>query len=255
MKLLINLIKTVFLASALFGCTSPSLPDKSNDTVNQQDVNKKVGEAALRQIFNKIRNLPNTKFTGKRIVIGDSTITLKTNTEFNGQKAGNWFYTAAFSTLCNFGQAEDIIVGSIGIGSSASEAQEVCLQEWFATFGTAFTNMLHDSSGIALSNTRIFPGLMGIRGNLPEKTWLKGDDAMTKKIISKINSEIHPEINKITAININIMISSKGTIDGECRLNNQVSEALLENLKLLDWPSPEKGFLFKQFYLIKKTKY
>ena len=246
------LIKTIFLVSTLFGCTSPSPPDKSNDIVKQQDSDNKLEEAALRQFFNKIQNLPNAKFTGKRIAIGDSTITLKTITEFNGQKAGNCFYAASFSTLYNFGQAENITIGSIGIGTSASEAREVCIQEWLATFGTAFSNMLQDSSGIVLSNKEIFPGLMGIRGNLPENTWLKGDDTMTKKIISKIGSGIHPETNGIIAIDINVMISSKGVIDGECRLNSQISKTLLDNLKLLDWPSSEKAFLFKQFYLIKK---
>ena len=246
------LIQTVFLVSTLFGCTSPSPPDKSHDIVNQQDSNNKLEETALSQVFSKIRNLPNAKLTGKQIAIGDSTITLKTTTEFNGQKAGNWFYAASFSTLYNFGQAENITIGSIGIGTSANEAQEVCIQEWSATFGTAFTNMLQDSSGIVLSNIKIFPGLLGIRGNLPANTWLKGDDTMTKKIISKISSGIHPKTNGITAIDIHIMINSKGVIDGECRLNSQISKILLDSLKLLDWPSSEKGFLFKQFYLIKK---
>jgi len=243
--------KTAFLLSALLGCTSPSSPDKSSDTANQQEANDKVEEIALRQIFNKMRKLPNTKFTGKQIIRGDSTITLKVTTEFNGQKEGSWIYAAAFSTLCHFGKDEKITIGSLGIGSSAREAQDICIQEWFATFGTALINMLQNSEAIALSDKKIFPGLMGIRGNLPENTWLRGDDNMTKTIMSKIGNKIHPEPNKIISIAINIMVNNKGSIDGECRLNNQVSEELLSNLKQLKWPASEKGFLFKQFYIIK----
>jgi hypothetical protein len=248
------LLKTAFLLSALLGCTNPSSPDESSDVANQQEGNDKVEEIALRQIFDKIRKFPNTKFTGKQIIIGDSSISLKVTTEFNGQKEGSWIYAAAFSTLCHFGKDEKITIGSLGIGSSAREAQDICIQEWFATFGTAFDNMLQDSGKIVLSDKKVFPGLMGIRGNLPENTWLRGDDNMTKTIMSKIGSRIHPEPNKMISIAINIMVNNKGSIDGECRLNNQVSEELLSDLKQLNWPASEKGFLFKQFYLVKKIK-
>ena len=114
--------------------------------------------------------------------------------------------------------------------------------------------MLKDSSSIVLSDKKVFPGLMGIRGDLPGSTWLRGDDNMTKKIISKIGNRIHPKTDEITSININVMVNNKGTIDGECRLNNQDSEALLSDLKQLDWPPSEKGFLFKQFYLVKEAE-
>lgn len=252
---LMKLIVTTVLAfSALLGCTSPSPPNRSDSTAKQQGSTHSVEEIALRQIFNKISHLPNTTFTDKQILINTSSITLKEGIEFNGQEEGNWIYAAKFTTSYNSEKETDISIGSIGIGASASEAQDVCIQEWLATFGIAFTSMLQDSNAVAVSNMKIFPGLMGIRGSLPENTWLKGDDNMTKIIMSKIGSRVALETGTLIPIDIKIMVKANKAIDGECRINNQISIGLMNDLKQLDWPSSKEGFLFKQFYLIKKTK-
>lgn len=51
------------------------------------------------------------------------------------------------------------------------------------------------------------------------------------------------------------MIGKSGVIDGECRIDNEVSQNLLNDLKKLDWPPSDEGFLFKQFYLIEKANH
>ena len=76
---------------------------------------------------------------------------------------------------------------------------------------------------------------------------------MTRKIIGQLQEQIKNETTDIIPIDIKLMIGKNGVSDGECRIDNIVSSQLFENLKNLNWPSPNERFIFKQFYLIKKA--
>ncbi len=232
----------------------------STSTTNESKIDKSqvvktdsIEKVALGHLFEKISKLPKTSFKDNQILIGDSSISLKINVEFDGQKEDKWIYAANISTLYHAGSEAQINIGSIGIGSNKEEAINVCIQEWFAVFGIPFTNMLNGDKGLIVSNMKVFSGLMGIRGNLPENTWLKGDDEMTKKIVGQMQDQIKSETADIIPIDIKVMLGKNGISDGECRIGNKISGQLLENLKRLNWPTSNEGFMFKQFYLLKKV--
>jgi len=206
---------------------------------------------ALRHLFDKLTKLPKTSLKDNQILIGDTSIHLKINVEFDGQKEDKWIYAANFSSFYKASKEKQINVGSIGIGLNKNEAMDVCIQEWFAVFGIPFINMLNDKNSNSVGNMKVYSGLMGIRGTLPENTWLKADNEMTKRIISQIQEQIEKETDDIIPIDIKLMIGKNGVSEGECRINNNVSGQLLENLKQLNWPTSDQGFLFKQFYIIK----
>ena len=111
--------------------------------------------------------------------------------------------------------------------------------------------MLNGDNSIAVSNMKVFPGLMGIRGKLPENTWPKRDDEIARRIISQLQPQMRSQTGDLIPIDIKLMIGKNGVIDGECRVDNQVSTQLLNNLRQLSWPSSEEGYMFKQFYLVK----
>lgn len=186
-----NLIASIFSFSLLLGCSDNTSKIQNSKTDKSHDATIDSSEKmALQYLFNKINKLPNASLNDNEIHIGDTSIHLKINVEFDGQKEGKWIYAAKIATFYKANNDVQINVGSIGIGSTKDEAFNVCIQEWFAVFGMPFTNMLNDIESIRVSNLKIFPGLMGTRGNLPANTWLRGDDEMTKKIISKIQEEI-----------------------------------------------------------------
>jgi hypothetical protein len=251
MKSIITSILSLYI---LLSCTNSTSTTEDDETGKSQvatsDSTEKV---ALQHLFDKISKLPEVRFKDNEILIGDTSIRLKINVEFDGQKEGKYIYATNIATFYKASKETQINVGSIGIGSNKEEAINVCIQEWFAVFGIPFTNMLNGDKSISVSNMKVFSGLMGIRGNLPENTWLKGDDEMTKRIISQIQSQIKNKAGDVIPIDIKLMIGKNGVTDGECRIDNQVSIQLLNDLKQLNWPSSEEGFMFKQFYLVENA--
>jgi hypothetical protein len=248
-----NIIMSFLSLSILLGCANSSMTKNENELYNLQVITSDSTEnVALKYLFEKLSKLPNVSFKDNQILIGDTSIYLKINVEFDSQNEDKWIYAANISTFFKTDKETQINVGSIGIGSNRNEAIDVCIQEWFAVFGIPFTNMLIDDNSISEANMKIFSGLMGIRGNLPENTWLKGDNEMIKRIFSKIKEQIKKETSNIIPIDIKLIIGKNGVSEGECRINNNVSEQLLEILKQLNWPISNEVFIFKQFYLVKK---
>lgn len=249
-----SIITNVLSLSIFLSCTnSTSTTKESKIDKLQVATNDSVQKVALGHLFDKISKSSKVSFKDNQILIGDTSIRLKINVEFDGQKEGKWIYAANISTIYQTNKETQIDVGSIGIGSNKDEAINVCIQEWFAVFGIPFTNMLNGGKSLSMSNIKVFSGLMGIRGNLPENTWLKGDEEMTKKIIGQIQEQIKSETTDIIPVDMKLMIGKDGVTDGECRIGNQVSIQLLNDLKQLNWPSSDEGFMLKQFYLVKKA--
>lgn len=248
-----NFIIRFICCSLIFGCSNPTSTIKNKETEKTQVVAIDSSEKlALHYLFDKIKKLPNARLEENKIMVGDTSIQVKINVEFEGQKEGKWVYAANIFTFYKAKKEGLINVGSIGIGSTKEEALNVCIQEWIAIFGIPFANMLNDSESIKVSNMKVFPGLMGTRGNPPAKTWLKGYDEMTNKMISKIQQEIKSKPGNLVSVDIKLKISKSGVTDGECRIDNEVSQNLLNELKQLDWPPSDEEFILKQFYLIRK---
>jgi len=246
---MIRIIISILSLSLIYSCTNGTSP-KNHNEITQSEGSKtdSTEKVALRHLFNKINKLPNTSFEDTLIRIGNNAIRVKIDIEADGKENDRWIFAANITTLYKSTKETHINVGSIGIGSSREEAIDVCIQEWFGAFGISFTNMLNDSESVHVSNLKVFPGLMGIRGNLPENAWFKGD--LTYKIIPQIQIPIKNKSDGIVPIDIKLLIGKTGVIDGECRINNQVSTQLLNDLKQLNWPSSDEGYMFKQFYLI-----
>lgn len=247
-----RILTSTLYISLLLSCSSSPSTIKPNETPTSQVAKiDSLEKVVLQHVYNKIKKLPNVSLKDNKLFIGDNSIQLKIDVEFDGKEKGKWLYAANIVTFYKNGQETQIDVGSVGIGSSREEAINVCIQEWFGVFGIAFTNMLNGDNSIAVSNMKVFPGLMGIRGKLPENTWPKGNDEIARRIISQIQPQMRSQTGDLIPIDIKLYIGINGVVDGECRVDNHVSIQLLNNLKQLSWPSSKEGYMFKQFYLIK----
>lgn len=248
MKNIKSIVLPFLICFFIYGCNA-----QSKDTEKKRiSILNEVDKTATKLLYDKIISNSKTIKNGNKILVDNASIEINSKVEFDGKNQGNWIYATNFSTIIKASENTEFNIGSIGIGNSREEAIKVSIQEWFAIFGIPLSDMLNNKNGDKISEKMVFSGLMGIRGDLPKNTWLNGDSAMTTKIISHIDQLIKVTKDEIVYLDIKLMIMNNSIVDGECKLGNQVSIELLNQLKNIDWPVSEKGYLFKQFYIIKK---
>jgi hypothetical protein len=241
----------------IVGCTQ-STPKNKKDRIKTPLTNNAdttIG-FALQQLYARIQANGNSETSldirNNEITLHDTLIRLKTKVEFNGQKQGKWVYATNFKTEYNAGRQQELTMGAIGMGTTSREAFEVCIKEWMAIFGEPFANMLGQKNALAIAGYKVYPGLMGIRGAVPPNTWLKGDRAMTQKIITQIRPLLLTNKNALIPVDIKVLLGPAGIEDGECRIDNFVSYELLKALQKLPWPVTNDKLIFSQFYLVQK---
>lgn len=200
----------------------------------------------------KAKNVENVELKKDEIVVGKSKIKVLTTVEYDGSNQGKWIFAVKYDTKLIDENEMIFTVGSIGIGSDKNDAEETSVDEWIALFGTAFSELLTKAEGNTIGDFKVYSGLMGIRGEKPSQSWIDGSPAMNKKIISVLLPMIKKSNKEINALNLMLSVSPNGEITGECRLNNEVSQEILTELKKLKWGKSQTGYLFKQFYLLKK---
>lgn len=210
---------------------------------------------ALAKIFDSIKNqkIEGAELKADEIVIGKTKIKVTAATEHDMSNQGGWIYAARFETKLFALQENVFTVGSIGIGKDRNDALQTAIDEWAAFFVTAFSEMLANQTGSEIAGFRIYPGLLGIRGEKPTPSWIDGSAEMNKKIINALMPVIKKSDREINSLNLMLSVTPNGDVDGECRINNEVSQEILAELKKLNWDKSQTGYLFKQFYLLRKN--
>jgi hypothetical protein len=201
----------------------------------------------------KAKNIENAELKKDEIVIGKTRIKVITTIEHDLSNQGKWIFAASYDTKLIDTNETVFTIGSIGIGSDRNDAEKTSIDEWIGLFGSALVEMLAKSEGIKIEDLHIYSGLMGIRGEKPSQSWLDGSPEMNKKIINVLLPIIKKSNKNIDSLNLILTVSKNGEVEGECRFNNEVSEEVLSELKKLSWGKNQTDFMFKQFYLIKKT--
>lgn len=228
---------------------------------NGKAQNAPVGELekkALAKLFEAVSNAKDGKdveLKADEIRIGKSKVKVSAALEFDAAHEGKWVFAVRFDTKLTDAKETIFTVGSVGIGTDRKDAVETSIDEWVGIFGAALARMLaKPDAGIVLDNFVVFPGLMGIRGEKPAASWIDGSPEMNKKIINAALPVIKKSRHEISSINLIITVDKTGGVNGECRINNEVSGELLDEIKKLDWKTGAKGYMFKQLYLIAKRK-
>ena len=191
----------------------------------------------------------------EQIQVADTTIRLKVKVEYQGQKDGQYIFAANFMTslVIPTGENTEIDNGVIGIGSDQQQVYTNCVHDWMNVFGNSLVDMLQKKNGHNIDNSKVYAGLMGIRGQLPDNTWLKGDEGMSRKIFNEIGQLVKASKSRIVPVDIKILVEKGTIISGECRVGNIVSFEVLKKLKRLSWPKASEKFIFSQFYLVEKN--
>ncbi len=210
-----------------------------------------IEKSALKRLFNGLQKGATLKDNEIRTADG-SSVRLKLAVTFDGARQGQWIYAAGLTTTYTAKTAATFTIEVIGVGKDRQEAADVCIQEWLASFGLPFADMLNDHNALNIGNLKVYPGLMGIRGNMPEGYFTGPDEQLNRSIIAALQPLINATPRNVATVDIKLLIGEDGITDGECRIDNTILPQGLQALKQLKWPPSKEQFIFKQVFLIRK---
>lgn len=243
----------------LLGLLSFANCQKNEIKAENKSPNKSGNDLELKSLSKlfqaiKAKNVEDVELNENELRVGKSKVRVSVTVEFDDSNQGQWFFAARYDTRLIDTDETVFTVGSIGIGSDKSDAKETSIDEWGALFATAFAEMLAKSEGSTIGEFKVYSGLMGIRGEKPSQGWIDGSSEMNKKIINALLPIIKKSNKEINSLNLMLNVKQDGEVDGECRFNNEISQEVLTELKKLNWEKSQKGYLFKQIYLLKKNQ-
>ena len=237
MKLLTKiLLLNMFL---LIGCQSNE--SKSNAKPMKEDG---LNEKAITKLYDVVRKAKDhevIKLNGNEIDTGKIKIKVNTGVEFDNKKDDKWIFATRFETVIFGKEQTKVTIGSIGIGADREDAIETSINEWIALFGTSLSQIFSKSDmTIETENFEIFPGFAGIRGQAP--TEVSGSEKKgQKRIIETLLPILKKSSKNLTSINLVLTVSNTGVVDGECKINNEISQEALDRIKKLEWKGSETG--------------
>ena len=217
----------LFALFAVSACVSPAkTPEIQKPETSKIDEISKVAATELHKLL--ANNNQNVELKDGKIISGKKVIEVSVVTEHSLEKDGKWIFAGRFETKLTENEVNNFTVGYIGIGDNKQDAINTSIQEWLNLFGTALEGMiLNSESVLKFDNFKVFAGNTGIRGNPPIHSWNNGSEEMNRKIIAQLLPLIK-KINKdINFINLMLTVNEKGEIDGECRINNEVSQEII----------------------------
>jgi hypothetical protein len=156
--------------------------------------------------------------------------------------------------------ADALYSGSLGIERTPEAAAQVAVEEWIGQYGLPIISGLRKTSDRGFSSGRylVFPGLFGIRGEAP--TAIKADDSIAdlhRRFFQKLDTALPRLISSgaatLHAVNLTLVLRKGGPIEGECRVDGQVSDELCRIAKAFDWPAPTTTYMLKQYYVLRPS--
>ena len=144
-------------------------------------------------------------------------------------------------------------LGIIGIGNSSDDAYKNAIYDWFGYFAGTFKKKLKKSKDcIEIDNLIYYYSPAGIRGDKPDSEVLNDKERILfyNTILKKIMDRKNDNINTVL---INIFVK-KSDIDGECRINGEISQELTNLMKesIFFTKNNIKSYLLKEYFIIEK---
>jgi hypothetical protein len=196
---------------------------------------------------------------GSSIEVGGRRLSVSTTTESVTERDGETIVGLAFAFSVGGKPAPALQTGSIGIDKTREAAVETAIQEWVFQYGlTTATAVLsseltdggvRSQSPLSVGDLVAFAGATGIRGEAPEA--FRGSDSFHKAFITHANSLLAPLVadRGLHALTLTVVFKEGAPLQGECRLDGQVSAELLTSVRQYVWPKVTGTFMLKQHYV------
>jgi len=224
----------------------------------------KVGaqmEADLRELAaNSLKKMfqdanPSTTFAGDEdVVVNGQRIDVVPTVEHVVNQGGKWLSGVRFDLRLDHKDVPRFAFGAVGIGDSKDETKKVAVEEWLAHFGKSFVSaMLKSDQGIEFEGFIVYPGGLGVRGQLTEKV-VEALLDMDKRIFSALAPILSEQSHGSLPMTLNFMIQvdADGKVGGECIKNGEVSAQGLSLLAQLSWPKNGSSYLLRRYYILRR---
>lgn len=98
---------------------------------------------------------------------------------------------------------------------------------------------------VVLNGVAAYQGNTGIRGPVQPK-WSKDDAArLLQLVLPSVPADGQPHLLSLT-----VAVDPAKEVNGECRLDNTLSPAMLDAVKMFSWERLDSIYFFKQNYLV-----
>lgn len=188
---------------------------------------------------------------------------LSVSTTVNSLREFNGKFVAAlsFASTIDGRSAPALGSGSIGIGETRDEAIKVALDEWVMQYGSTVIFALmgperwdggKDERPAPLFADGIiaYASPQGFRGMAPHE--LRAGD-FPESFIKHVSPLLKPVVASregLHAVTLMLAFDEGAFSDGECRVDAEVSPALLALVKAYPWPKMTGSFMFKQYFVV-----
>jgi len=242
-------MRTCILAVVAFVGTlvvpSPSLAQQGDDL-----------SAMCAAAFAVVARAENTEgqVTGNKVVFTRIEVRLDAQLEAVEQKDDYWFFGLAVTASCSNAVGSSLSAGIVSVGRTRADTLDAAAKEWAMFSGAAIVRgcVLKERSRerYRAGGFDIYPGPLAIRGQLIQ--FGKDDHArLLDHLLPVLQNLASDGLHSVALLTVR---NADGSIDGEARLDGSVSNTLFEAAKTFAWPKTDASYLFKQYYVLERTR-
>lgn len=149
---------------------------------------------------------------------------------------------------------QPLTYGSVGIGNDREDAITTAVSEWAAAEGEA----LLDALGVKIGKEpeqigpfAVYRGPAGIRGS-DRVIWSSENDNKLLRQLRPIVQGLEHSPGEFHSISLMVLVRPDGMVEGECRIDGEISAPLLRTLQLFRGGKAVRGFFSKEFYVVRR---
>ena len=191
---------------------------------------------------------------GNHLRIGKDELRLSAYVESEGRPHSQYALGLAVEVSIN-GVTQPLTAGAVGIGATREEAAETAVSEWAQLAGVALLDALgvgrQGEPTFSAGRFSIHPGFTGIRGSR-DVAWTEDSQRKLLGILNPLIRGLESSPSEFHAISIMLVVEPGGATGGEGRVDGEVSPAALKAAESFPWPPTRNGYMFKQFYVLRR---
>ena len=221
------------------------------------------GAKILADVFRSVR-LEVVQERG-RLSVADRRIEVNAHVDAKARQGDQHIMAVDFRMSIDGTLVPALRAGAIGIDPTSEGARETAVSEWGAQYGAPLGYAIARWLGavtapqtrdgvsayflqVRVDGETFYHGLPGTRGRPTDPGALSSPE-----FVQKLAARAVPLMgarNRFRSATIQIVLTGGTVTDGECRVNGDVSPALLAELHKINWPKDDATFMYKMFFAV-----
>jgi len=148
-------------------------------------------------------------------------------------------------------------VGAIGVGKDASEAIQAGIAEWHTLAVWPLMSAIgaeverRQTQRLQLAGWNLFPGRVGIRGQLPQE--MASNGPFYRAIFERLKPIVAKweKPPRFTLHSIYVMTTRGPEVEVQAAVDGMLNEELTQSLQGLMWPKVDGTYLYKQLFVFR----